>query len=119
MFVVNFQVSTVQRFSDLRREHFRAEWLFHVGVGARIQQILCPFIEFVGTRQDDLHVRICSAEVRDEIAPAEALTGGTFSWRQDVNDVYLDYTVAVVPEPSSLAMLAFGVISLWLFRKRS
>lgn len=39
---------------------------------------------------------------------------GTASNGGDVGDIYLH----VVPEPSSLAMLAFGLLSLWMFRKQ-
>ncbi len=48
----------------------------------------------------------------DSLGQNFSLTGGAFSWRQDGNDVFLDYTApsVFIPEPGSVALLGLGLM---------
>lgn len=50
----------------------------------------------------------------DSLSQSFALTGGSFSWSQTGNDIYLAYTV--IPEPS--AALLFGSLCLLCLMRR-
>jgi hypothetical protein len=43
---------------------------------------------------------------------------GVFSITADANNVYLNYNVIPIPEPSSLALLMFGVATMWGIRRK-
>jgi len=43
---------------------------------------------------------------------------GSFSFRQDGNDVFLDFTASAVPEPSTYAVIGLGLLGLFGWRLR-
>ena len=49
---------------------------------------------------------------------AATLTGGTFAWSQNGNDVVLNYATAA-PEPGTLGLLLVGALGLLNRRRRS
>lgn len=51
----------------------------------------------------------------DSASQSFALTGGSFAWRLDGSDVYLDY---IVPEPGTLILLGLGAAMIGLPRRK-